>query len=154
MSALDRIISLLLRAAQVAFAIIVAAVTGYYLHHNEGAGSWSLARFIYTEVVAGLSILLGLLWLLPFASTFTHWPMDIVMSLLWWAAFGVLVNLVGTSCGAIFNWHNVSPTGDQCGRFKADIAFAFLSAIVWLASALVGLFWTGRHERRVRSSRV
>ncbi|PFH62598.1 hypothetical protein XA68_12850 [Ophiocordyceps unilateralis] len=154
MSALDRIVSLILRAAEIAFAVIVAAVTGYYLHNNSGS-AWSLARFIYTEVVAGISILLGLLWLLPFASTFSHWPADIFISLLWWASFALLVNLVGTSCGAIFDWQNVSPTGDECGRVKADIAFAFLSAVVWLASALVGLFWTGRHERRsMRRSRV
>ncbi|RDA88572.1 hypothetical protein CP532_5840 [Ophiocordyceps camponoti-leonardi (nom. inval.)] len=154
MSALDRIVSLILRAAEVAFAIIVAAVTGYYLH-GSNSSAWSLGRYIYTEVVAGLSILLGLLWLLPFASTFSHWPADIFISLLWWASFALLVNATGSSCGAIFNWQNVAFTGeDQCGRFKADIAFAFMSAVLWLASALVGLLWTGRHERRVRRSRV
>lgn len=31
---------------------------------------------------------------------------------------------------------------------KAVIAFAFLSAVLWLASALVGYFWVRSHERR------
>lgn len=57
--------------------------------------------------------------------------------------------MIGDGCGGVFNWSNVSPRGDTCGRFKAAIAFAFLSAIVWLASALVGFFWVRRRERRV-----
>jgi len=145
--ALDRIVSMGLRAAELVFAAIVAGVTGDYLHHAHGS-SWNLGRFIYTEVVAGLSIFLALIWLIPFSSTFIHWPMDIFISILWWVVFGLLVDLVGGSCGAIFDWGNVSPRGDQCGKFKADIAFAFLSAILWLVSALVGFFWVRKREQR------
>ncbi|OAA33553.1 integral membrane protein [Moelleriella libera RCEF 2490] len=146
--AIDRIVSLVLRSAELVFAAIVAGVTGDYLHKSQGT-AWDHARFIYTISVAGLSILLGLIWLFPFSSTFTHWPVDVFMSLLWWAAFGLLANLLGSSCGAIFNWDNISPRGDQCGRFKAVLAFSFLSAILWLASALIGLLWVRKHERRV-----
>ncbi|KAH6899933.1 integral membrane protein [Thelonectria olida] len=145
--ALDRIVSMGLRAAELVFAAIVAGVTGDYLHHTN-ASSWNLGRFIYTEVVAGLSIFLALIWLIPFSSTFIHWPMDIFMSILWWVVFGLLVDLIGGSCGAIFDWGNVSPRGDQCGKFKADIAFAFLSAILWLVSALVGFFWVRKREQQ------
>ncbi|KAL3960786.1 hypothetical protein ACCO45_005903 [Purpureocillium lilacinum] len=162
--ALDRIVSMVLRAAELAFAAIVAGVTGEYLHKSN-ASSWDLGRFIYTEVVAALSIFFALIWLVPFSSTFIHWPVDLFMSVLWWASFGLLVDvsprslppppdslltgiqLVGSSCGAVFNWDNVSPRGDQCGKFKADIAFAFLSAVLWLVSALIGLFWVRRRER-------
>ena len=55
--------------------------------------------------------------------------------------------MIGDDCGGIFNWGNVAPLGDQCGQFKADIAFSFLSAILWLASTLLGIFWVRRHER-------
>ncbi|GJN70818.1 hypothetical protein PLICBS_004878 [Purpureocillium lilacinum] len=144
--ALDRIVSMVLRAVELAFAAIVAGVTGEYLHKSN-ASSWDLGRFIYTEVVAALSIFFALIWLVPFSSTFIHWPVDLFMSVLWWASFGLLVDLVGSSCGAVFNWDNVSPRGDQCGKFKADIAFAFLSAVLWLVSALIGLFWVRRRER-------
>ncbi|UNI20637.1 hypothetical protein JDV02_006709 [Purpureocillium takamizusanense] len=144
--ALDRVVSLLLRAAELAFAAIVAGVTGEYLH-KSGASSWDLGRFIYTEVVAALSIFFALIWLVPFSSTFIHWPVDLLLSVLWWVSFGLLVDLIGSSCGAVFDWDNVAPRGDQCGKFKANIAFAFLSAVLWLASALVGLFWVRRRER-------
>lgn len=90
--ALDRIVSMVLRAAELAFAAIVAGVTGDYLHKSH-ADAWAEGRFIYTEVVAGLSILLALLWLLPFSSTFVHWPVDIFVSILWWVVFGLLVDV-------------------------------------------------------------
>lgn len=146
--ALDRIVSMALRAAELVFAAIVAGVTGEYLHKSN-ASSWDLGRFIYTEAVAALSILFALLWLIPFSGTFIHWPVDIFMSILWWISFGLLVDLIGTGCGGIFDWNNVAPRGDQCGKFKADIAFAFLSALLWLVSALVGFFWVQKRERRV-----
>ncbi|KAK7413397.1 hypothetical protein QQX98_007699 [Neonectria punicea] len=146
--ALDRIVSMALRAAELVFAAIVAGVTGEYLHKSN-ASSWDLGRFIYTEVVAALSMLFALIWLIPFSGTFIHWPMDIFISILWWVSFGLLVDLIGTGCGGIFDWNNVAPRGDQCGKFKADIAFAFLSALMWLVSALVGFFWVQKRERRV-----
>ncbi|KAI5462474.1 membrane-associating domain-containing protein [Mariannaea sp. PMI_226] len=147
--ALDRLVSMALRAAELVFAAIVAGVTGDYLHKSRHASSWDLGRFIYTEVVAAISIFLALIWLIPFSGTFIHWPADIFISILWWVSFGLLVDLVGDSCGAVFNWGNVAPRGDICGKFKADIAFAFLSALLWLVSALVGYFWVRRREDRV-----
>ncbi|KAK2695164.1 hypothetical protein QWA68_006693 [Fusarium oxysporum] len=148
--ALDRIVSLILRAAELVFAAIVAGVNGEYLHNARGASSWQLGRFIYTEVVAALGILFSLLLLIPFSSTFVHWPLDIFMSINWWIVFGLLVDLIGNSCGRVFDWDNVYPVhGDQCGKTKAVIAFSFLSALLWLVSALVGFFWVRRRERTV-----
>lgn len=97
MAALARIVSMILRAAELVFAAIVAGVIGDYLHKSNGT-AWFLGRFIYTEVVAGLSILLALLWLLPFSSTFIHWPVDIFISILWWVAFALLVNVSRCLC--------------------------------------------------------
>lgn len=37
---------------------------------------------------------------------------------------------------------------DQCGKWKAVIAFSFLSAICWLVSGLIGILWVRDHERR------
>ncbi|KAK5987172.1 hypothetical protein PT974_11290 [Cladobotryum mycophilum] len=148
--ALARVVSLILRAAELVFAAIVAGVTGDYLHKFHHASSWSLGRFIYTEVIAALSIFLALIWLIPFAWSLVHWPVDIVISICWWVAFGLLVNWSHGSCGRTFDWGNVSPWGNFCGRFKANEAFAFLSAVLWLVSALVGIFWVSRHERRTR----
>jgi hypothetical protein len=61
---------------------------------------------------------------------------DILISFAWFAAFGVLVDTIRhLPCGSIWSWHF---RGDQtCGRWKAAEAFSFLSAIVWLVSAIV-----------------
>jgi hypothetical protein len=53
---------------------------------------------------------------------------------------------LNSGCGHVFNWSNVSPFGNLCGRVKALEAFTFLSSIVWLASALLGIYFV--HKRR------
>ena len=179
--------SVVLRIAEVGFATIVAAVNGKYLHDVlDFTTHWDQARFIYTEVVAGLALVLALVWLIPFSGSFTHWPVDLFISVCWFAAFGVLVNVSSivsalshapsptpcprsqtgrtrltdmrreiqylneTPCGYVFTW-DVTLRGDNpCGKFKAVIAFSFLSAICWLVSAFIGLVWVRDHERRYR----
>lgn len=143
----SRLVNIILRAAQLVFAAIVAGITGWVLARS-GKHTHGFGRFVYTEVIAGITILVALLWLIPLSSAFVNWPFDIFVSICWFVAFGLLVNLIGDSCGSVFNWNNVSPTGDSCGKFKADIAFSFLLAICFLASALIGLLWTRKRERR------
>lgn len=147
--AILRLASMVLRVAEIVFAAIVAGITGAYLHAVKNTDSWEQGRFIYTEVVAGLSILLALIWLFPFSSTFIHWPADFLMSVMWFVAFGLMVHWLDGSCGYVFDWNNIAIRGETtCAQWKADIAFAFLSAIVWLASAIVGILWTRRNTAR------
>ena len=95
------ILSMILRLAELAFAAIVAGITGRYLHDSKGASSWELGRFIYTEVVAGLSIFLAIVWLFPFSSSFVHWPADLFISIMWFVAFGLMVDQFNGSCGCV-----------------------------------------------------
>lgn len=143
-------LSMILRIAELVFAAIVAGVNGQYLRMISNIDHWYQARFIYTEVVAGLAMLLALIWLFPFSGSFVHWPVDLFISICWFAAFGVLVNYLDGSCGRVFAWSNVALRGDLCGRFKAIIAFSFLSAICWLVSAIIGFMWVRDHENRYR----
>lgn len=115
----------------------------------NAASNWPHARFIYTEIVAGLSILLALLWILPFAGGFFSWPIDLILSFAWFAAFGLLVNFVhGTNCGgSTFDWSNITH-GGVCNRWRTAEAFSFLSAILWLASTLLGLWFLHRERRK------
>ncbi len=83
---------MILRLAELAFAAIVAGLTGDYLHSVQGSSSWDQGRFIYTEVVAGLSIILSIIWLFPFSGSFIHWPADLFISVAWFVAFGLIVN--------------------------------------------------------------
>jgi hypothetical protein len=143
---LTDLFSMILRLAELAFAAIVAGLTGDYLHSVQGSSSWDQGRFIYTEVVAGLSIILSIIWLFPFSGSFIHWPADLFLSVAWFVAFGLIVNWLNGTCGYIFDWSGISLHGvDTCAEWKADIAFTFLSAICWLVSAIVGLYWVHRH---------
>ncbi|KAI1178121.1 membrane-associating domain-containing protein [Nemania sp. FL0916] len=145
-----RIASIVLRVAELVFAVIVAGLNGEYLHEVRHTSSWSQGRFIYTEVVAGIAIFFSLIWLIPFSGTFIHWPLDFLISVTWFAAFGLLVNWLDGSCGAVFDWNNVTIfNDDQCGKWKAVIAFSFLSAICWLVSGIVGIIWV--HDRDSRA---
>ncbi|KAI8629946.1 marvel domain-containing protein [Xylariaceae sp. FL1651] len=152
---LTDLISMILRIAELAFAAIVAGINGEYLHAVRHTSSWDQGRFIYTEVVAGIAIFLSLIWLFPFSGSFIHWPVDLLLSVAWFVAFGLLVNYLDGSCGYVFNWSNVSfDRGDQCGKWKAVIAFAFLSAICWLVSAIVGIMWVRDRESRAYRRRT
>lgn len=147
---IERIVVFAIRVAELAFAAVVAGVNGEFLHHSQGVDSWTIGRQIYAEVIAGISIFFALIWLVPFSSSMTNWPLDVVISLCWWAAFGLLVDQLDSSaCGDVFNWSDLSLRGDPCGKFKTVIAFSFLSALLWLVSALVSLFWVHRQTRKV-----
>jgi hypothetical protein len=147
MHVVDDFFSVLLRLGELAFAAIVAGITGYYLNTFNN----QQATFIYTEVVAALSIFLALLWLLPFSGTFVLWPVDLVISIAWFVAGGLLVDYFGP---LYCNGNSV------CQMWQTDIAFSFLSAIFWLASAVLGLWvmrgagTAGASRRRWYSSRV
>ncbi|KAI1308463.1 membrane-associating domain-containing protein [Xylaria venustula] len=145
---LTGLVSIILRVAELVFATIVAGLNGEYLHEVRHSSSWDQGRFIYTEVVAGLAIFFSLIWLIPFSGNYIHWPVDLLISITWFVAFGLLVNYLDGACGAVFNWNNIGFRGDQCGKWKAVIAFSFLSAIVWLVSAIIGLIWVRDHESR------
>ncbi|KAK4104348.1 hypothetical protein N658DRAFT_420112 [Parathielavia hyrcaniae] len=142
------LLSMVLRLAELAFAAIVAGLNGDYLHSVRGADSWQLGRHIYAEVVAGLSILFAIIWLFPFSGSFVHWPVDFAISVAWFVAFGLLVDWLNGSCGDVFDWRGIDFDGTaSCSQFKATIAFAFLSAICWLVSAILGIYWVRRHTR-------
>jgi hypothetical protein len=62
---------------------------------------------------------------------------DIIISLAWFASFGLLiVAMQDLNCGDPWEWDNFT-SGDLCDRWQAATAFAFLSAIFWLFSGIV-----------------
>ncbi|KAJ0415074.1 LCCL domain-containing protein [Aspergillus carlsbadensis] len=137
MPVVSRLVSIILRIAEVAFAAVVAGIFGWFLHEFDGVDAWPRPRWIYTEVIAGLSILFGLIWLIPFSSGFFTWPLDLLISFAWFAAFGIQVHANNRlNCGSIWAWGRITDDS-YCGRWKAGQAFSFLSAIVWIVSALV-----------------
>ncbi|KAL4793007.1 marvel domain-containing protein [Aspergillus venezuelensis] len=159
MPVISRVLSIVLRIAEIGFGAVVAGIIGWFLHRFEDVDVWPQPRWIYTEVIAGISILFGLIWLIPFASSFFTWPLDLLIALAWFAAFGVQVDANNRlNCGSIWRWGAITDD-TYCGRWKAAQAFSFLSAIVWAVSTLVGIWFTFRVRRHAtdrygRHSRV
>lgn len=150
---LTDLVSLCLRIGELAFSATVAGLTGAWLHQHKSTSAWSEKRFIYTEVVSALGIVFSLLFLLPFASSFLHYPADLILFILYIVAFALLVNYIGPmNCGSVWDWHGI--TGKSaCSKFKADIAFTFLAAIFFLASALIGIWVVHRHRATADTTR-
>jgi len=134
---ISRFLSFFFRFAEFVCAAVVLGILAFFLrlHHTQHTGP--LGREIYTTIVAIVSVLLSLVWLLPFTATFMHYPIDLVISAAWFAAFAVLVNWIHKiDCGGIFHWTGLYH-GGQCNQWKAAEAFSFISAIFWFASALL-----------------
>jgi hypothetical protein len=80
---ITRTVGLVLRASQLISAVIVAGIIGHYLDVLNNSGYWPGSRFVYTEVIAGLSILASIILLIPFTWALTMFPFDLIMFLLW-----------------------------------------------------------------------
>ncbi|KAF2756349.1 hypothetical protein EJ05DRAFT_62964 [Pseudovirgaria hyperparasitica] len=70
-----------------------------------------------------------------------HLPfwVDFLWSGMWFVAFGLLVKYLNDIqvCGAAFTWSDIQD-GGFCGKWKADLAFAFVGAMLWLVSCALG----------------
>ena len=111
---LTDLISMILRLAELAFAAIVLGITSHYLHVTKGVSAWNQGRFIYTDVVAGLSVVLAIIWLFPFSGSFIHWPADLFISIMWFVSFGLLVNWLNGSCGYVISQSHSTGTRRGC----------------------------------------
>jgi hypothetical protein len=163
---LSRLFSFLLRLGELAFAAVVLGVNSSYIHSADNAHAHIPARFIFAEVVAVIAVIASLILLIPTFENVVAWAWDVIMMILWFAVFGLLVDWFGaSSCGGVFNWSGITSNDDSCHKWKAAEAFSFLSALFWLASALLGFLVLHRlgetrvsttHRRRgwYRSSRV
>jgi len=140
---LTRLLSVILRFAEFVCAAVVLGIMAYelHLHHESHAGDGEpFGREVYSLILAIFSLLLSLVWMLPFAHNMMHYPADFLLSAGWFAAFALLLNwLHKTDCGSAFAWHGIQHLHDECNRWRASEAFAFLAAIFWFASFVLGL---------------
>jgi hypothetical protein len=145
---LSRMLSFFFRFAEFVCAAVVLGLIGHFLHIRHTQGTGPKGREIYTTVIAAWSIIVSLLWLLPFTSSFMHYPLDFITSCAWFAAFGALVNWIHKiNCGSAFAWSGLYH-GGTCDKWKAAEAFSFISACFWLASAILSIYVYHKVSRR------
>ncbi|QUC18536.1 uncharacterized protein UV8b_02777 [Ustilaginoidea virens] len=144
--------SLTLRALELASAVVVVGITGFFLAESD-AGAWNNGRLIYTEVVGAVSLVSILLVLVSRLEPFFQIFLDILLSFLWWSVSGLLLTLREFPCDWVFEWMNVAPFDEQCGKFTAEVAFAVVSATLYLASGMLNALME-RHLFRQQVSDV
>jgi hypothetical protein len=94
-------------------------------------------QVIYTLVLSVVSIIAAAILFIPFATSMMHYFWDFIMMVGWFAAFGVLISWYGTPDCNNNAW---------CQRWQTAEAFSFISAILWLGSMLVVLYYLWRME--------
>ncbi|TGZ76199.1 integral membrane protein [Ascodesmis nigricans] len=151
MVVVSRFISIVLRTLELISAVIVAGIVGHYLNQSDERDIFPEKRMIYTEVVAGLSIFFALIMLIPFTWAINAFVLDFVMFVLWIVSFGLLVDYVApSSCkwGIQINpFYYGDGLQETCERWKASVAFSFISAMLWLASSVLAMWVLYRMRR-------
>ncbi|EOD44951.1 hypothetical protein GTA08_BOTSDO08150 [Neofusicoccum parvum] len=146
---LSRLVSIFLRFGEFVAAAVCLGLSAHFLHQYNETGTGPHGRTIYVIVIAAISVVVSLIWMIPFTGTFFHYPFDFVLSLAWFAAFAALVNYIhDQNCGGVFHWRGLA-RGGFCDRWKADEAFAFIGACFWLASTLLGAYVYHKKTRPV-----
>ncbi|KIW94374.1 uncharacterized protein Z519_04350 [Cladophialophora bantiana CBS 173.52] len=171
----SQVASFCLRIGEVICAAIVAGILGYYLHLLDDANAHANGRIIYTQVIAGISILAALVFMPPLKYSFWAFPLDFALFICWIVSFGLLVDLTSsggchsrwywTSWGYYWGgWYRTIPITNanqtiigtvNCSTWRTSNAFIFIGAFLWLGSGLCGLYvcTRDRHVHREKVSR-
>jgi len=164
MGSASKVCSVIFRVSELISAAIVTGIVGNYLYNLSDANAHAGSRIIYTEVLAGLSILLSILFMPPLKYSFYGFILDFAFFIMWMVAFGLLCNLtVGHGCNSYWYWHNwgyywggfwrtvplaaVTPTlvGTRgCSKWSTTLAFSFIGGWSWLMSGILGVYVVAR----------
>lgn len=137
----SRAVSIFLRFGEFVCAAVVLGIISWFLHQYDKFGIGPLGREVYTVIIAALSVIFSIVWLIPTTGSMLHYPADLFLAAAWFAAFGVLVNWIEKiNCGGIFHWGGILARGSYCGKWKAAEAFSFIGACFWFASFLLGVY--------------
>ena len=149
---LSRLLSITLRFVQFVCAAVVLVLTSILLHQiRHMDASDCHGRLIYSVMIAGISVVASLFWLLPTTSHVVNIFGDIVFCGAWFAVFGLLQDYYrnGMNCGGIWEWDQMMIRNGMCSRWNAAQAFGFLSAVFWCVSFGLGVLVWRRGAGRI-----
>ncbi|KAF2158996.1 hypothetical protein M409DRAFT_30531 [Zasmidium cellare ATCC 36951] len=139
---------IVLRFLQFILAITVAGLYGVDLANAHKAGAYTDGKWVFAEVVAGMSavtcLIYGACFFIP-GEKFFAW--DWVLFILWTALFGLFGNI----------YIGAKPTPEQHGqqRMKNAVWVDLVNMLLWLASAIYStiIFWRSRNNRTLHTGR-
>jgi len=131
-----------LRGLQFIFALVIAGLYGKDISDGNHSSKW-----VYAEVVVGLTAVTTLVYLVPFVRSFKMFFWDALLFIFWTALFGVFGNIY---------IHKDCKGNGTCNRMKAAVWIDMIEMLMWFISAVVGglLFWRERHSRSVFTGRA
>ena len=140
---LSYVLFCVLHFGQFVLAVTVCGLYGYELNRAAKAGKYADGKWVYAEVVGGLSALTSLLYFLPFILRFALvWVWNLILFILWIALFGIFGKM----------YIHEDPEGNSdIRRLKNAVWVVLANAILWLI-ATIGYFvyWWGHRERQSR----
>lgn len=149
-----RVITMLLRLAQLACACIVMGILARFCYQITVAQVSANSRIVYTIVISGITIVFSVLFCAPFNILALSFPFDFVLFVCWLVAFSLLA-AQDHHCGTewFYNywgyywgrWWNEAPVGfapryDGCGYWKTVLAFSFIASMMHLLSFILGIY--------------
>ncbi|KAK4161422.1 hypothetical protein QBC43DRAFT_217586 [Cladorrhinum sp. PSN259] len=132
-----------LHFCQFVLAITVCALYGVELDRARKAHVDGDSKWIYAEVVGGLSALTAMLYCIPYILRFAAtWVWNLVLFILWIVLFGIFGKM----------YINEDPEGNgDITRLKNAVWVVLANAILWLVSFLANLgYWWKHKDRRSR----
>lgn len=131
----------ILHFAQFVLAVTVCGLYGYELNRAAKAGAHADGKWVYAEVVGGLSALTALLYFIPVLVRFALvWAWNLILFILWIALFGVF--------GRMYIGENPEGNSD-IQRMKNAVWVVFANAILWLIGTIAHFVYYWRHKDRV-----
>jgi len=140
---LSYLLFLILHFSQFILAVTVCALYGIDLDRSRKANVDPDGKWIYAEVVGGLSALTAILFCVPFILRFALvWAWNLILFILWIALFGIV--------GRMYIHEDAEGNG-ELQRMKNAVWVVLANAILWLIGVLAHfIYWWGHRERRSR----
>jgi len=161
MGSASKIISVFLRVGELCCSVVVLGLVGRVLWYAGQANTYADGRLIFAIVVASISTLASMLFMVPFMLTFYACPIDLVMFVLWLLTF-IFIELISglDTCGGTwyynywgYYWGGFWRRGPSfvvtgpwdidwagCGSLMAVLAFSFMASMAFLLSCLLGAY--------------
>jgi hypothetical protein len=139
---IPRLTSITLRFAQFVCVAVVLVQASYLLHHQQHQYyNDSYGRLAYSVVIAIISLIASLTWILPITSHIVNVIGDVLLCSAWFAVFGLLQDWYqnAMSCGSIWAWNEMSLRNSLYSKWNNAQAFSFLNAVSWFASFAAAL---------------
>jgi len=173
MGAASKVFSVILRVGELASSVIVLGIAGHFLWQIGRANSYADAHLIFAIVVASISTVVSILFMVPFSLSFFAFPIDLILFVLWLVTFILLEILTGANtCDSVwyysywgYYWGGFwrTPfivTGPWdigwagCSSLICVLAFSFIASLGYLCSCILGLYVTVkyREEKKKRTT--